>query len=145
MGHRAQWKYNCFHIFCSLPNIDFAAVIFCAESPYRCLFNRNQFSFVLRYEGVVIFIHKQKHSVCTLWVYVCVCVCVFLPWLLSRRLLQGIQGNHSSPVNSRGSYHGGEWEKQSEAGWVSACMIMSAHPVFICSIVGCHLHLVSQS
>lgn len=110
----AQWKCNCFHIV--LPPIDFAAVIFCAKSPHWCLYNRNQFSFELQYDGVVIFIHKQAKCVYSM----SVCVCAFLPWLLSRRWLLGTQGNHSSPVNRRARY-GGKWEKQ-EGGWVGQGM-----------------------
>lgn len=59
------------------------------------------------------FSYTNRHSVCIQWV----CVCVFLPWLLSRRWLQGTQGNHLSPVNEKGRYHEGGWEKQ-ERGWL---------------------------
>lgn len=38
-------------------------LIFCAKSPYRSLYNSNQFSFVLGYDGVVIFIHNQAQCV----------------------------------------------------------------------------------
>lgn len=48
MGRHVQWKKDCFHIFSSLPKHWFYCLhYFCAKSPCRGLFNRNQFSFVL--------------------------------------------------------------------------------------------------
>lgn len=66
------------------------------------------------------FSYTNRQRVYTLW------ACGFLPWLLSRRWLQGTQGNHSSPVNRRRRYHG-------DAGWVMACMVMRAHHVLYSS------------
>lgn len=72
---------------------------FGAKSPYRWLYERNLFSFVQGIDSAELFIHKQAKGVLSVG---------FLPWLLSRRWLQGTQGNHSSPVNKRARYHGGE-------------------------------------
>lgn len=97
---RDSVRAHSFHSFCSLPNI-VVFVIFCAKTQYRCLYYSNPFSFVQGYHCVVNLKLKQVKCVFS------VSVCVFLPLLLSRHWLQGTQGNRLSPVNNRGSYHGG--------------------------------------
>lgn len=138
MGGGSQWKPNCFHIFCSLTNIDFAAVISCAKSTYRCLYNRNQFSFVLGYDGVVIFIHKQAQ--CVRSASVCVCVFSYPGSFLAIGSREPRETARALSIGEGDIMEGNEKNKR-EAGWVRACIIMKVHLVFICTIVGYHLQL----
>lgn len=138
MGRGAQYKYNGFHIFCSLPNIDFAAVIFCAKSPTRGLYNRNQFYFVLEYNGVVIFIHKQAQCVYSM----SVCVFSYPGSFLAVGSREPRETTWALSMRKEDIMKGDERNRR-EAGWFRACMIMKADPVFICTILGYHLELHS--
>lgn len=91
-------------------------------------------SFVLEYDGVVIFIHKQTQ-------------CVFLLWLLSRHWLQGTLGNHSSPARMRRRYHGGEQESRQAMhdNKGSNCIYPAGYHLQLHSVVSHRLALVPNS
>lgn len=132
----AQWKHNCFRTFCSLPDIDFAAVIhlfiylFLCRVTMQMLCNGNQFSFVLDRDVVVIFIHKNLMHV--------------FSYPASFLAIGSGESRETAWALSTGGRYvvEGKYRNTREAVRVSTCIIIKAHPVFICTAVACHFQLL---
>lgn len=96
----------------------------------QMLCNGNQFSFVLDRDVVVIFIHKNLMHV--------------FSYPASFFAIGSGESRETAWALSTGGRYvvEGKYRNTREAVRVSTCIIIKAHPVFICTAVACHLQLL---
>lgn len=104
--------------------------LFLCRVTMQMLCNGNQFSFVLDRDVVVIFIHKNLMHV--------------FSYPASFLAIGSGESRETAWALSTGGRYvvEGKYRNTREAVRVSTCIIIKAHPVFICTAVACHLQLL---